>query len=66
MPAVFAEDIALAMEMRTAGADELTVFRQTGVRPMDITVAEIMGMEAYPLRGDEPAAPAAGQGAAHV
>jgi hypothetical protein len=47
---IYAEEIATAMEMRTAGADDFTILRQTGVRPMDIEIAESMGIDVYPHR----------------
>jgi len=46
------EDIARAMELREAGSTEAAIYKLTGVTPMDLTVAEIMGTSAYPSRTD--------------
>ena len=52
--AVYQEDIARAMELHHAGATEQSIYAATGVTPMDITFAEIMGFDAYPSRTNSP------------
>lgn len=47
---LYAEDIALAMEMRTAGASDFDIYVHTGATAMDLFLAEEIGTDAYPVR----------------
>ncbi len=53
---LYADDIAAAMELRTAGETAFGVYLDTGVTEADLYLAEQIGIEAYPMR-PQPVAP---------
>lgn len=48
---LYAEDIALAMEMRTFGCSMTEIRWRTRVTEADLVLAESIGLQAYPKRG---------------